>query len=149
MKNEIDDIRFRRYKEKIDHLKKYYNFTLNWYVNNDDFKINQEKKGYQELFSIYHAIQLTIEAIIDVSAMLVKDLGDKPIDNYKNLQILQNEEIIEGNIQENLFKLIGLRNRITHDYNGLIDNIALDSYRENHKVIQNFIKKVEKWLTSQ
>ena len=149
MKNEIDDIRFRRYKEKIDHLKKYYNFTLNWYVNNDDFKINQEKTEYQELFSIYHAIQLTIKAIIDISAMIVKDLGDKPIDNYKNFQILQNEKIIEGNIQENLFKLIGLRNRITHEYNGLIDNIALDSYRENHKVIQNFIKKVEKWLNSQ
>ena len=148
MKIEIDEIRLNHYQEKLRHLKQYYQYTHHWLIDNTTFQIQDNEEGHRELFSIYHAIQLSIEAIIDLAAMLVKDSGNQPIDTYKNLKILRENNIIKMNSMDTLYRLIGLRNRIAHDYNGLIDKIALDSYTETYESISDFINEVELWIKS-
>ncbi len=142
----INDIRISRYNDKLSHLKKYYQYTKNWFTENLDFRIEDSEEGHQHLFSIYYAVQLCIEVIIDLSAMIVKDLRQKPLDNYKNLILLKENGVVSNKDVPSLNKLIGLRNRIAHDYNGLIDNLALESYTENNRCVNEFISGVEIWI---
>ena len=126
----MDETRKNRYLDKISNLKKYYNLLNQWFKESDlDDLI---KTGdYRQVFAIYHATQLSIETISDLCAMIVKNLNFNPKDNYTNFEILQRENIISDELFLALKELNGLRNRIVHDYNGFIDEIAWQSI-SNH-----------------
>ena len=126
----MDDKRKNRYQDKIANLTKYYNLLSKWIKNSDLKKIVNES-NYKEIFSIYHAAQLSIEVILDICAMMVKDSQLIPKDNYTNFETLYTEEILTSELLNALKELNGLRNRIVHDYNGIIDEIAVESIINN------------------
>ncbi|ODS35451.1 hypothetical protein BEH94_06405 [Candidatus Altiarchaeales archaeon WOR_SM1_SCG] len=66
---------------------------------------------------MFYKIQIGIEGIIDLAAMLVKDSGKDVGDDYYNLGLLEEEGIISEEMCEKLKKLNGLRKIIVHRYN--------------------------------
>ena len=137
----LDEQRRQRYLEKLDQLE--FNFT----VSKDGLnKLAIKKFEILEIYGVLHGIQLTIEALTDISAMTVKDLNKLAKNNYENLSELQSQGIITNKIKNSLYKLVGLRNRIAHDYNGLDDKLALKSFEENIPSIQIFIEGLKQWI---
>ena len=141
----LDEQRKNRYLDKIFNLKKYYQLLYDWFTSSSFDEIN-EKMEYKDIFAIYHATQLSIEVISDLCAMIVKDLFHSPKDNYSNFERLHTAKIIPTDLHKALRELNGLRNRIVHDYNGLIDEIAWNSILKNLKYIEQFREVVESWL---
>jgi len=141
----MDAQRKNRYLDKLSSLKKYYNLLQKWadLSNIEELSKNQ---NYQLIFAIYHSFQLTLEIIIDISAMIIKDLKYKAGDNYFNYEILFQEEIITSDLYNVLKELTGLRNRIVHDYNGIIDKLAWDAITNNLIMIPKFMEAIELWL---
>ncbi|MHA1129940.1 MAG: type VII toxin-antitoxin system HepT family RNase toxin, partial [Candidatus Helarchaeota archaeon] len=130
----MDSKRKNRYLDKIDSLRKYYQLLIEWFKDSDFDEIN-EYGNFKEIFAIYHAAQLSIEVISDLCAMIVKDLVQNPKDDYSNFEKLYTSKIITKDLFKALKELNGLRNRIVHDYNGLIDEIAWKSISENVQYI--------------
>lgn len=141
----MDENRKKRYQEKIGNLRKYHNLLKEWFIKSDLSDLNQEG-DYKQIFAIFHAVQLNIEVITDLSAMIVKDLKYNPTDNYVNFETLHREKIITNDLFLSLKELNGLRNRIVHDYNGINDEIAWKSISDNLPHIEKFREAVEAWL---
>ena len=144
----MDEKRKSRYLDKVSSLKRYSELLDQWFESSDlgDCKKNGD---YQKIFAIYHAAQLSIEVITDLCAMIVKDLKFNPNNNYSNFEVLYQEKIISAGLFNALKELNGLRNRIVHDYNGIIDEIAWKSILKNLTSITVFREVVESWLKRQ
>jgi uncharacterized protein YutE (UPF0331/DUF86 family) len=138
--------RLNRYTEKLDHLEKYHRFLSRWLAEPLGDAV-EEDRYYRNHFSIYHSAQLLAEVISDIAAMIVKDLGHVVGDNYQNFEQLHEARIIDRDEIRIMNELNGLRNRLAHDYNGIVDKMALDSIRKTIDVAIAFKGKVKKWLS--
>ena len=143
----MEEQRIKRYKEKIKYLKETTDNLESWTVDVNKTYF-QNKLELQKKYGIYHAFQISVEIISDISAMIIKDLKDIPKDDYSNIDILRKKGIIDFNLSENINEATGLRNRIIHDYNGLDDKIAYSRLVELLKSFKQFCKVILKWLES-
>lgn len=91
----------------------------------------------------YKAFQEAVEACLDLVAMMCKDLGIKPQDDYSNLERLN--VLTEGS-KKVLIEANGLRNHLVHRYNKRDDLLALESMRSLHSGVMAFGEEVEAWL---
>lgn len=141
----MDEKRIKRYKEKEEYLTKILKKLNEWTsdLKEEDFINNQDLK---EQFSIFHAYQVILEAVTDLTAMVVKDIGMIPKDDYMNFDLLAENKIISKNMANYLKQANGLRNRIVHNYNGLNENITLKSIKKYYKYFEEFKDELDKWL---
>ena len=78
--------------------------------------------------------------------MMVKDSNKVPKDDYSNLDLLKNNDILTSGLVVKIQEANGLRNRIVHDYNGLDDSIAYQSILECIKSLKKFNEEVRNWV---
>lgn len=142
----MDITRKNRYLDKIQKVETYSENLDDWITHHpiDDL---DEKQDLHWIFAIIHIFQNIAEVLADVSAMILKDENIPVKDNYTNYEILYNREIISRRSWESLRKINGLRNRITHKYNGLNYKIAWDAMQELEEQIQEILEELKKWLT--
>ncbi len=141
----MDSERIDRYRKKILYLEKYYTWLNEWMDQISLEKIHEEKK-YQALMGIYHTAQSAAAVIIDIIAMMNKDLAKLVQDNYQNLAYLRSKGIIDTELENGLKVIIGLRNRLAHDYNGIVDKFAWEAIKENQKYLKKFHDVIFEWL---
>ena len=89
----IDGKRKDRYRAKLSHLSKYHSLLQDWLGNkqSDDLV---KSANIKDLFSLYHAFQLSMEVIADLTSMVVKDSNFPVQDDYLNLQKLVDIKVI-------------------------------------------------------
>ena len=80
---------------------------------------------------------------MDLVAMMCKDLGIQPQDDYSNLERL--DDLGEGS-KKVLIEACGLRNHLVHRYNKRDDLLALESMKGLLSGIMAFGEEVEAWL---
>lgn len=80
---------------------------------------------------------------MDISAMLVKDLGRRVEDDYGNIETLQEIGIIDEKMAERLKMCNGLRNWLVHRYSRVDRQLVLNSVEEVKEILIEFIKRVE------
>ncbi len=144
----MNEERKNRYYQKISHLDKYIDLLSDW-IGDRNSKTLIEKINFQEMFAIYHAFQLAMEAVADLASMIAKDLSNLAQDDYSNYQMLLNKKILSEDIYNEIKDLNGLRNRIVHDYNGLVDRVALEGIIESITILPLFKEEIEKWLKNE
>ena len=129
-----------RYKDKLDLIFKRAGQAEDWLeeVSSDVFLEDDKTK-----LASYKAFQEAVEACLDLVAMMCKDLGIKPHDDYGNLENLG--DLTEGS-KKVLIEANGLRNHLVHRYNKRDDLLALDSMRGLLSGIMAFGEEVEAWL---
>ena len=137
--------RKKRYYQKIFHLDKYISFLSDW-IGERNSESLLEQLNYQELFGVYHAFQLAMEVVADLSSMIAKDLSNLSRDDYSNYQLQFLKKIISKEIYNQIKDLNGLRTRIVHDYNGLVDKVSLEGILESITILPKFKGEIEKWL---
>jgi uncharacterized protein YutE (UPF0331/DUF86 family) len=81
--------------------------------------------------------------------MMVKDIDQIPSDHYNNYAILNQQRIISTDLHLKLKKLTGLRNRIVHDYNGLIDENMVNAIDKDNSTVTDFQEVVKEWIEKQ
>ena len=141
----MEEERIKRYNDKLE----YFNQTiknLEEWTENIDVKEFTENLELQKQYAIYHAFQISLEIVTDVIAMIVKDSNIVPKDDYSNLDILKNNDILTSGLAGKIQEASGLRNRIVHDYNGLDDSIAYQSILECIKSLKKFNEEVRNWV---
>ncbi|MHA1851771.1 MAG: type VII toxin-antitoxin system HepT family RNase toxin [Candidatus Thorarchaeota archaeon] len=99
------------------------------------------------LMGVFYAISTAIEAAIDMVAMLCKDMGIMPKGDYENIQSILEQGLISKNLAEDLKKCNGLRNFLVHQYNGVDDDIVLESIPYVGTALVKFNEIVEVYLS--
>ena len=137
--------RITRYKEKEEHFNRIFEKLKKWIL---DISVNEflTKTNLEKQFAIYHAYQIIIEIITDLAAMAVKDLKILPKDDYVNINILAENNIISETLATKMKDANGLRNRIVHNYNGLADEIAYKSILSTINDIEKYIEAIKNWI---
>ena len=129
-----------RYKDMLDLIFKRAGQAESWLeeVSADVFLEDDKTK-----LASYKAFQEAVEACLDLVAMMCKDLGIQPQDDYSNLE--RQDDLGEGS-KKVLIEANGLRNHLVHRYNKRDDLLALDSMKCILPGIMAFGEEVEAWL---
>lgn len=132
--------RASRYKDKLNLISKRAGQIDEWLslASAEDFLEDDKTK-----LASYKAFQEAVEACMDLVAMMYKDLGDVPKDDYSNIENL--EELSE-NTKRILIEANGLRNHLVHRYNRMDDLLALESMIALLPGIEAFSAEVEAWI---
>ena len=130
----MDELRNKRYKDKIQHI-----FD---YIQNLPLKPKNEleKRG------IFYSLQTSIEAMVDLIAMLVKDLGIQVKDDNDNINEIIKIKKLNPELGKKLSQANGLRNIIVHRYNAVDDQIILDSVQEVKDLLLKWVRIIEEFL---
>lgn len=124
-------MRRERYREKIEYIIE----ALS------EIPPNPEKPI--EISGTFYNLLTSIESAMDISAMLVKDLGKRVEDDYTNIDILHEIGVIDEKLAEKLKMCNGLRNWLVHRYNRINKKLVLESVEEVKEILTEFIKRVE------
>lgn len=98
-------------------------------------------ENYFFLDALFYRLQISIDATMDVVAMLCKDLGITVKDDYSNLDALDELSIFSPNLIKRLHQWIGLRNVLVHKYNKIEEDLVLQNKNEVVNTLITFAKK--------
>lgn len=87
---------------------------------------------------VLHVVQVSVDAALDLVAMLVKDAGEVPEDAYHNLEKLGVRGILPVGLVDRLRQLNGLRNAIVHKYNSFEEARVFSSLDEISETLLAF-----------
>ena len=138
----MDKSRLKRYLEKIEHIEERVGDIKTWLVEEEDVKEVEKKTR----LAVYKAMQEAVEASMDIVAMILKDEGKLPKDDYTNVEEIFELEVIDKSTKEALNEANGLRNRLVHEYNMLSDDVALESIQCLLVPLDNFLEAVKRWM---
>ena len=127
----MDELRKKRYRDKINYIVESLPYIT------IEFSKEIEKRGS------YYSIQTSIESLMDILAMLVKDYGLVVKSDAENVRTLINHKNINFKMGEELITANGLRNLLVHRYNGIDETIIMDSIKEIRNLIEIWLKKIE------
>ena len=130
----MEEKRVLRYREKID------------FIVRSMESIPEKPKGDLEISGVLYKLHTSIEAAMDLVAMVLKDRGEKIEEDYTNIGALEKSEMIVGGLAGKLKKCNGLRNYLVHRYNRVDEDIALGSVSEVRKTLYDFVEVVERIL---
>lgn len=106
--------RKQRYLKKIEMLEKEVEF-----LKTSELRDETAKRA------VFYSLQVSVEILMDICAMRVKDIGLTVEDDYTNIEKLQREDIITEDDAEILKGYNGMRNIIVHRYK---KNFALQNF---------------------
>ena len=98
----MDELRLKRYHDKLNHIVDYIK----------DLPI--EPKNELEKRGIFYSLQTSIEAMIDLIAMVIKDLGIQVKDDNANISEIVKKRKLDLELGEKLKKANGMRNIIVY-----------------------------------
>jgi uncharacterized protein YutE (UPF0331/DUF86 family) len=129
-----------RYRDKLNLIILRAGQAQSWLEEEDpeDFLEDDKTK-----LATYKAFQEAVEASMDVVAMMCKDLGITPQDDYSNLDRL---EVLEDASRAVLKEANGLRNHLIHRYNKRDDHLAWQGMADLLPGILAFTEEVAAWL---
>lgn len=101
------------------------------------------RKGTERL------LQEMIEAAIDVNThILVQDGHAPPDDYYQGFVKLADHGVLPRDLAEALAPSAGLRNRLVHEYDAIVDAIVLDAVRKAQSLFPLYVAAVERYLSN-
>lgn len=122
-----------------DQYKRKFNFIID--------KITSLPEKFKEndyyIDALFYRLQISIDASMDVVAMLCKDLGITVKDDYTNLDELEKINILSKNITKDLRRWNGLRNVLVHKYNKIDEDFVLQEKDKVANTLINFVKETE------
>jgi uncharacterized protein YutE (UPF0331/DUF86 family) len=97
---ELDKERKNRYLSKMGYvLEKMYSLP------EDTFALDE-----LGIDGVLYRVQTSIDAAMDMAAMLVRDSGFDVGDDYENIDILKEKNVIDASLADELKRLNGMRN---------------------------------------
>ncbi len=106
----------------------------------------REPRTQLELSSVFYNLITSIEASMDLIAMLLRDLGERIEDYYTNVDKLVKLGILSDELGEDLKKFNGLRNWLVHRYNRVDPELVMDSVEEVKETLYSLLRRLEEVL---
>ena len=127
----MNEARLQRYKQK-----------MNIIVNKLE-SIPKEIKTEVAVNATLYCVQVSIDATMDIIAMLAKDIGHDVSDDYHNIGNMVKSKIISASAAEDLKRFNGLRNAIVHKYNNFEEESVIKNLTAIRTSLEGFLEIVE------
>jgi uncharacterized protein YutE (UPF0331/DUF86 family) len=102
------------------------------------------RKGAERL------LQELIEAAIDLNVHLLVQGGHAaPDDYYQGFLLLAEIGVLTPGLAAELAPSAGLRNRLVHEYDAIVDAIVLDAVRKAQELFPRYVAAIETYLHTQ
>lgn len=99
------------------------------------------RKGTERL------LQELIEAAIDLNThLLVQEGHQSPDDFYQGFLMIAEHGILAQDLATALAPSAGLRNRLVHEYDAIVDAIVLDAVRKAQDLFPKYVASIERHL---
>ncbi len=99
------------------------------------------RKGTERL------LQELVEAAIDINThILVMDGHGAPPDYHQGFLRLADHGILSRDLAEALAPSAGLRNRLVHEYENIVDTIVLDAVGKAQQLFPQYVAAIERYL---
>ncbi|MEJ2294534.1 MAG: DUF86 domain-containing protein [Candidatus Lokiarchaeota archaeon] len=124
---------------RIEQYKRKFNFII------DKIMVLPENVK-EEVFlrdALFYRLQVSIDAAMDVIAMLSKDLGVTVKDDYSNIDELKSFNIFPKQLLNDLTYLNRVRNTLVHKYNKIEDDQIIKEKDHYVDVLKLFVKLAE------
>lgn len=116
--------------------------------------LRKETRSQKVFLSDFHLfgnteryLQLSIQAIVDITHLLILELGLKrPEDNYEAISLLRSQKIISSVLAHILTKMIGLRNILVHEYEQVDERKIYRVLKERLEDFEQFNQEIKKHL---
>lgn len=95
------------------------------------------------LDALFYRLQVSVDAAMDVVAMLCKDLGITVKDDYSNINELETLDIFSKEFSNELRRLNGLRNALVHRYNKIEEEQIIKEKVHFVEILKKFVSLVE------
>lgn len=100
------------------------------------------RKGTERL------LQELIEAAIDLNThILVQDGHGAPDDYYQGFLKLADHGVLSRELADALAPSAGLRNRLVHEYDAIVDAIVLNAVRKAQSLFPRYVAAIEQYLS--
>ena len=142
----IEEARYKRYIDKLSLAIGRIDLIDKWIEEKPIHDLIRDEKTK---LAIYKAFQEVVEALMDIIAMICRDIDVGPKDDYTNIEVLVSEEIIQPDYARIIREANGLRNKLIHWYNRIDDEIALRSIRRLRTPLRDILKVIIGWLKKQ
>jgi len=139
----MDVERTKRYIDKISLIKERIDDIKEWL---SDVSVKEFMEDKKLRLASYKAFQEIVEASMDIVAMITRDLNLMVKDDYTNLSMLKEKEVLSKHVIDALKEGNGLRNRLVHRYNNLEEDVVFSSMKDLLKNFEDFVNEVGKWL---
>lgn len=135
----VDAERLARYADKFERIDE----------RLGQFEAWSPKAGEDEMSraASFKAFQEIGDGLADVCAMLTKDLGMTPKDDYTNARKLEEHGVLTEGQCEVVFEVNGLRNRLVHEYDTLDEERALESASRLVPPVRELTQEVRTWIS--
>lgn len=130
--------RYQRYLDKINLCESRIVHVKKW--------MSEDNKELKTILATYKGIQEIIESLTDIISMILKDNKSSVNDDYTNFKKIVERGILNKKDQSILDEANGLRNRLIHNYNGINDEMAINSFKTLLPPISNIIELLNKWI---
>lgn len=130
---ELNDERVTRYRSKMG------------YILEKLFTLPEDTTAFDELGvdGVLYRVQTSIDAAMDMAAMIVRDIGIDVGDDYENIDILKQKGVIGAGLADELKRLNGMRNAIVHKYGNVDTELILHDLGNVKVQLHEFIDTVE------
>ncbi|MEA1906165.1 MAG: DUF86 domain-containing protein [Euryarchaeota archaeon] len=92
---------------------------------------------------VLYRVQTSIDAAVDMVAMLVHDMGISVGDDYENIDHLLAKNVINRELAQNIKKLNGMRNAVVHRYGAVDVELIFENIEEIKRILYEFIEIIE------
>ena len=139
----VDEARLKKYSRKIDFLFLRIRQIEEWVsgLTEEEFVDDEMRK-----LATYKAFQEAVEASMDLVAMICRDSGLAPEDDFTNVERLVERGILPRDLAERLLESNRLRNILVHRYNRVSDVVAFHSIKELLSPLNRFGEMVKLWI---
>ncbi|MGQ4914467.1 MAG: type VII toxin-antitoxin system HepT family RNase toxin [Candidatus Asgardarchaeia archaeon] len=139
----MKDKRKAQYSRKLNVIYNGLSLLSEWIV---PMSVDEFVSDIKTRYAIYKVFQEVVEAAMDICAMIMKDIGEEPKDDYSNVEYLSNENIISKKVEDALINANHVRNWIIHKYNKLDDRIIYERILDMMDDLEKFAEEISKWL---
>ena len=94
--------------------------------------------------ALFYRLQVSVDAAMDIVAMLCKDLGITVKDDYSNIDELEALDLFQKELLRNLRRLNGVKNALVHRYNKIEEEQIIKEKENFVNILKEFVKRVEK-----
>ncbi len=100
-----------------------------------------------KLYIAERLLQLIVDAVLDVNNHLIKELGFDTADDFVGtFEILGKNNVLEKEFALKIGQVVGLRNRIVHQYETVDSKKFLDDFRQYNVDFDEYFRSVLSFL---
>jgi uncharacterized protein YutE (UPF0331/DUF86 family) len=131
-------------EDKIIIARQYLNETREIFNSMSDEEILHSKI---HLHTLERYLQLIVDAVLDINNHIIKELDFESAKDLKStFEIISDNDILDKEFAQKISDVVGLRNRIVHQYEKLDGKRFLGDFRKHNNDFDEYFKFIVSFL---